>query len=444
MRSLLVGAFALGAPSVAWAEEAASKAKIIIPHDIDVPLSGRLTSLFGLVVLMAIAWALSTDRKKVPWRMVGWGVGLQLVFGFLVLRTDAGRAFFSYLKNAVNKLMSFSAEGTEFLFGSLYQGNFSLVLNVLTSIIFFSSLLAVLYHLRVMHFVVGGLAWLMRRTLGTSGAESLSAAGNIFVGQTEAPLLVRPFVNDMTRSELMSVMTGGFATVAGGVLAAYVGMFSETFPDIAGHLITASVISAPAALLIAKLMVPEVETPVTGGSIATMERSNYANLVEAAAAGAADGLKLMANVVAMLLAFIALVKMMNFGIEWVGEIFEVQHLSLQKMFGWVMAPIAWVMGVPWEDCVSVGGLLGTKTVLNEFVAYGDLAGMVGTLQPRSVVIATYALCGFANFGSIAIQIGGISSIAPKRRGDLAKLGLRAMIGGTLAAFMTATVAGMLI
>lgn len=439
----------LGAPLTALAQEAAKKApKFVMPDTIDVPVSARLMGLMGLLTLMGIAWAMSTNRRKVPWRMMAWALGLQIGLGLLLLRTNIGRDVFGGIGKVVDSLLKFTDEGTKMLFGDLFTKNWSLALSVLTTIIFFSSLLAILYHLRVMQLVVGGLAWLMRRTLGTSGAESLSAAGNVFVGQTEAPLLIRPFVPDMTRSELMSVMVGGFATVAGGVMAAYVGMLRGSFPDIAGHLLTASVMSAPAALLIAKLMVPEEGTPVTATGVAKMGKSEYANVIDAAARGAGDGVKLMINVVAMLLAFIALVAMFNALLGWIGGLVGYEGLTMQMLLGKVFAPLTWLMGVPWEDASTIGGLLGTKTVLNEFVAYNDLATMLTTgsaqLQPRSIIIASYALCGFANFGSIAIQVGGIGSIAENRRSDLAKLGMKAMIGGTLAAFMTATVAGMLL
>jgi CNT family concentrative nucleoside transporter len=439
----------VGAPLAALAQEAAKKApKFVMPETIDVPISARLIGLVGLVALMGIAWGMSSNRRKVPWRMMAWALGLQIGLGLLLLRTNIGREVFGGIGKVVDSLLKFTDEGTKMLFGDLFTKNWSLALSVLTTIIFFSSLLAILYHLRVMQLIVGALAWLMRRTLGTSGAESLSAAGNVFVGQTEAPLLIRPFVPDMTRSELMSVMVGGFATVAGGVMAAYVGMLRGSFPDIAGHLLTASVMSAPAALLIAKLMVPEEGTPVTATGVAKMGKSEYANVIDAAARGAGDGVKLMINVVAMLLAFIALVAMVNGLLGWAGGLFGVEGLTMQKILGEVFAPLTWLMGVPWEDASTIGGLLGTKTVLNEFVAYNDLATILTSgsvqLQPRSIVIASYALCGFANFGSIAIQVGGIGSIAENRRSDLAKLGMKAMIGGTLAAFMTATVAGMLL
>ncbi|MCA9539081.1 MAG: NupC/NupG family nucleoside CNT transporter [Myxococcales bacterium] len=506
--SLTGGALALLAlllPAVAAAQDAGGEA-VALPTTVDTPVSARILSLFGLLVMMAIAWLMSNNRRKIHWRVVIWGVGLQVVLGLLVLRTDAGRGFFLGVKDAVNKLLGFYEAGANMVFGSLMQvPGFSFALSVLPTIIFFSSLMAVLYHLRVMQFVVGGVAWLMQRTLKTSGAESLSAAGNIFVGQTEAPLLIRPFVTELTMSELMAVMVGGFSTVAGGVMVAYVGMFRGVFPDMAGHLLTASIMSAPAALVIAKLMYPEDAKPVTASDHVPMAKTPYTNVIDAAATGAADGLKLSLNVLAMLLAFVALIALFNYVLGlpsfWqhrgvLGDWFQffgahtnltlpdgcasmdavsfegsagcIQKMSaaaqsagltglpstdlwevitFQRILGWVLAPIAWVMGVTWGDAVAVGQLLGTKTIVNEFVAYLDLAEMVrnGTItSPRSVVIATYALCGFANFGSIAIQIGGIGAIAPGRRQDLAKLGLKAMIGGTLAAQMTATVAGIFV
>jgi CNT family concentrative nucleoside transporter len=318
---------------------------------------------------------------------------------------------------------------------------------VLPTIIFFSSLMSVLYYLGIMQRVVQAMAWLFQRLLGTSGAETLSATGNIFVGQTEAPLLIKPFVGAMTLSELNTVMVGGFATIAGGVMAAYVGMLSPYFPDIAGHLLTASVMNAPAGLLISKMLVPEVGQPVTRGTVKVEIEKTERNVIEAAAAGAGQGLQLALNVGAMLLAFIALVALLNYGVAGLGGLVGLEDLSLERILGWVLAPLAWLMGVPWSDAGTVGSLVGIKTVLNEFVAYLQLAGILGAggegLEPRSAVIATYALLGFANFSSIAIQIGGIGGLAPERRGDLARLGLKAMIGGNLAAFMSASLAGML-
>ncbi len=442
-----VAAALMLAPALAQAGE-----PLVLPTEIDVPLGARLTSLLGMVVIMLLAWAASTNRRVVQWRVVIWGVGMQLALGAVLLQTDVGAGFFGALKDGVAKLLEFYREGANLLFEPLMStteemGRIPFAFSVLPTIIFFSSLMAVLYHLRIMQLLVGTVARVMQWTLRTSGAESLSAAGNIFVGQTEAPLLIRPFVEKMTDSELMAVMTGGFATVAGGVMVAYVGMFGDLFPDMAGHLMTASIMSAPAALVIAKLMLPETQTPETAGKVAKSERSSYQNTIDAAATGAAEGLTLALNVAAMLLAFVALVALLNALLTVLGGWVGVEDLTFQRILGWLLAPLAWVMGVPWDDAEAVGSLLGTKTVLNEFYAYFELSSLVQTgaiRDPRSVIIATYALCGFANFGSIAIQIGGIGAIAPNRRKDLARVGLRAMIGGTLAAFMTATVAGMML
>ncbi|UJR86589.1 NupC/NupG family nucleoside CNT transporter [Sandaracinus amylolyticus] len=466
--------------------------------DAPVPIWQRALSLIGLVVMILIAWALSTDRKAFPWRVVASGVALQLAFGVLVLKTETGLALFSVLNDAVSALLDFTAEGSRFLFGDYLDQHFTVALNVLPTIIFFSALMTVLYHLGLMQRVVKAFAWAMQRTLRTSGAETLSAAANIFVGQTEAPLVVKPYVARMTKSELMAIMTGGFASIAGGVLAAYVGMLRARFPDIAGHLIAASVMSAPASLLIAKVMMPERETPVSAGSLDMEDEAPYANVIDAAASGAADGLKLAMNVGAMLLAFLALVAMVNWlfavpallhnRVEWMEALDGLRRaemaipagcdapsgaaalaqciraanelgvtqsplvawdpLSMQGILGWLFWPFAFVMGVPPEECATVGALLGERLVLNEFVAYMRLADGLAQETPflgrRAAVIASYALCGFANIGSIAIQIGGISAMAPERRGDLARIGPRAMIAGMLACFMTACVAGLLV
>ncbi|MEZ4422893.1 MAG: nucleoside transporter C-terminal domain-containing protein [Gemmatimonadota bacterium] len=396
---------------------------------------------------------------------------MQLIFALFILRTPLGTLIFSELNDVVLRLLGYVEEGARFIFGNLVfnqipvgqgepgNGAFTpapgtvagagafFAFYVLPTIIFFSSLMTVLYHLGVMQRIVQVFAWIMQRTMRTSGAETLSAAGNIFVGQTEAPLLIKPFIERMTDSELMAVMTGGFATVAGGVLAAYVGMLVFAFPDIAGHLMAASVMSAPAALVMAKLMLPERETPATSGSVRVNVERPDVNVIEAAARGASEGLFLALNVGAMLLAFIALVALLNGLLGWTGGLLGFEGITLELLLGWLLAPLAWVMGVPWSDAVSVGSLLGVKTVLNEFVAYlqlSELLGGGGSLEPRSSLIAIYALSGFANFSSIAIQIGGIGGIAPSRKGDLARIGLRAMIAGSLAAFMTATVAGLVL
>ncbi len=435
----------------------------------------RLVSLLGLAVMLGLALALSEKRGGVAWKTVAWGVGLQLVFALMILKTAPGQWVFQQLTDVVNVILGFTEEGSRFIFGNLVKNNVPVgtplgdpamgpipesgitayagtgaffAFNVLPVIIFFSSLMSVLYHLRVMQLLVGGAAWVMQRTLKTSGAESLSAAANIFVGMTEAPLVIRPYVDRMTRSELMAVMTGGFATIAGSVLAAYVGMLRGSFPDIAGHLIAASVMSAPAALVIAKILLPETETSLTAGSVKMKVERTAANVIDAAAQGAGDGLKLALNIAAMLLAFISLIAMINYGIGWLGGLVGLEGLTFQQILGYLFWPLAWVMGIPAADCLVAGQLLAEKTVVNEFVAYLHLAQIVQSgqaeLSHRSLVILTYALCGFANFGSIAIQLGGIGGIAPSRRADLARLGLRAMFGGLLAAFMTACIAGMIL
>lgn len=433
-------------------------------------LAERAVSLLGLVVFLGFAWLISVDRRAVNWRTVGWGIGLQFIFGALILLTAPGRSVFEWLNVIFTQLLGYTAEGARFIFGNLVANNVPVgtaegamapvgavtawantgaffAFNVLPTIIFFSSLMTLLYYFGIMQVLVRAFAWLMMKTMKVSGAESLSAAGNIFVGQTEAPLLVKPYVKGMTNSELHAVMTGGFSTVAGGVMAAFVGMLMAFFPDIAGHLIAASVMSAPAALAVSKIMYPEGEEPETRGQMKVELEKVDANAIDAAARGASEGLGLALNVAAMLLAFIALLALANGLLGWAGGLFGYGHISIQWLLGWIGAPLAWLMGTPWKDALEVGVLIGEKTALNEFVAYLHLAEMLqgGTdLSARSVVIATYALCGFANFSSIAIQIGGIGGLAPGRRSDLSRLGLRAMIGGTIASFLTACVVGILI
>jgi CNT family concentrative nucleoside transporter len=435
-----------------------------------------LVSLLGLVVLLTVAWLLSNHRRRPPWRVIIWGLSLQFLFALLLLRTRSGHVIFEGARQAISRILGFTDAGASFLFGDLYRTGPDLIENippgaattghwlvtdavtgqlvplgtifiihVIPTIIFFSSLMAILYHLGIMQRIISGMAWLMRRSMGTSGSESLSCAANIFVGQTEAPLVIRPYLSTATMSELMAIMVGGFATVAGGVMAAYV-----RFGVDAGHLLAASVMSAPAALVVAKIIFPEREVSPTAGEVKLDVPREYANLLDAAAGGATVGLRLAANVGAMLLAFIALVAMINFGLDktggWLHQIgWTGAPTSLQDIFGFIFAPIAFVMGVPWSEAKTFGNLLGTKIAVNEFVAYIELMKTVGdhTLSPRSVIIGTYALCGFANFGSIAIQIGGIGSVAPTRRSDVAKLGLRAMFGGALASWLTATIAGIL-
>jgi CNT family concentrative nucleoside transporter len=423
-------------------------------------LSRLLRGVIGLTFLLGMAWLFSARRRSIDWALVGKGVSLQIVFAILVLKTGIGRAFFSTVNDVFVALISYTNSGAHFLFGALIDptvtvtdaggeavplaANFAF--SVLPTIIFFSSLMALAYYLGVMQKVVKGVAWAMQRTLGTSGAETTSAAGNIFVGQTEAPLLIRPFVERMTDSELTTVMTGGFATVAGGVMAAYVGMLAIFFPDIAGHLLAASIMAAPAGIVISKMLMPETEEPVTRGSLEIELEETHANVIDAAAGGAGDGLKLALNVGAMLLAFLAIIALGNGFLGWVTGMFGIEGITLERIFGWVFAPVAWLIGVPWADAVQVGSLFGIKMIANEFVAFttlaGDLAGG-GTLSPKALIMSTYALTGFANFASVAIQIGGIGGIAPSRRQDLSRLGMRAMLGGTAATWMTATLAGVL-
>lgn len=437
---------------------------------LEIPLGQRLIGVLGIAVMLGIAVLMSYDRKRINWRLVASGLALQVVFGLLVLKTGAGRAVFQKLGDLITGLLGFQEQGARFVFGNLVQSQVPVgvasptggldtsagmmaqtgaffAFNVLPTIIFFSALMSVLYYLGVMQWIVKGLAWGMQKTLRTSGAETLSASGNIFLGQTEAPLLIKPFVGRMTQSELVTVMVGGFATVAGGVLAAYVGMLSGMLPGIAAHLLAASVMNAPAGLYLSKILRPETEVPATASSLELTVERTESNVIESAANGAAQGVQLAINVAAMLMAFVALVALLNAGLGWIGGLVGVESLSLQGILGTLLRPLAWTMGVPWQDTAYVGGLIGLKTSLNEFVAYAQFASDLGSavvIDPRSAVILTYALLGFANFSSIAIQIGGIGGLAPERRPDIARFGLRAMIAGNLAAFISACLAGMLI
>ncbi|MDP8205163.1 MAG: nucleoside transporter C-terminal domain-containing protein [Candidatus Electryonea clarkiae] len=432
----------------------------------------RLTGILGIFALMGIAWLMSSNRKAINWRTIAVGVSLQIIFAVIVLKTTPGEWLFDGARVAVSKLLTFSDYGAKFVFGDLYlsspdvaesvkdnipPGGFTdgfqvwnpktqsfralgtiVIMQVLPVIIFFASLTALFYHLGIMQRLVQGFAWVMSRTMKTSGAESLSAAGNIFVGMTEAPFLIRPFIAKMTTSEIMAIMTGGFATVAGSVMATY-----ARFGVDPGHLLAASVMSAPAALVMAKLIIPETEKTVTGTSMKMEIEKPYVNVIDAAAAGATDGLKLAVNVAAMIIAFIAIISLVNAILGWVGGFVGID-LSLKIIFGILFSPLALLMGVSPKDMLEVGYLLGTKISINEFVAYIDLIAIQDQISQRSFTIATYALCGFSNFASIAIQIGGISVLVPERRKDLAKLGLKAMIAGTLASWQTAAIAGILI
>ena len=403
----------------------------------------KLTGLIGIVALLAIAFAMSNNRKNLNWRVIIGGLLLQLLFALFILKTPIGQPFFAAFDTAIKKLISFADAGSDFLFASYSTGvveapliNFAF--RALPTIIFFSSLMAVLYYLGVMQKIVKGLAWIMERTLKTSGAETLSVSANIFVGQTEAPLLIRPFVKGLTQSEIMAIMVGGFATVAGGVMAIYVTMLTD-IPGIAGHLMAASIMSAPAAMVIAKIIYPETEVPATADDDTVSVEKIDDNAMEALSRGATQGLKLAANVGAMLVAFVALIAMFNAMLGLVGT-------SLEQILGFIFKPLAWSMGVAWEEAGILGQLMGEKIVLTELIAYADLSQlrMQNAISDRTAIIASYALCGFANFASIGIQIGGLGGISPERRKDFAKLAMKAMFGGALASWLTATVAGILI
>jgi CNT family concentrative nucleoside transporter len=411
--------------------------------------------ILGLAVLLSIAFAFSDRRSAIDWRIVVSGIGLQLVFAVLVILVPGGRQFFEVLSAIFVRVISFSLDGAAFIFGKLADPSnlgFIFAFQVLPTIIFFASLMAVLYHLGIMQKVVQGMAWVMFKALRISGSESLAVAANVFVGQTEAPLVVRPYISRMTDSELLTMMVGGMATIAGGVLAAYITMLGGADEAArifyAKHLLSASIMAAPATIVIAKILKPETQESLTRGEVKLHVEKTATNVIEAAANGAADGWRLALNVGAMLLAFIALIAMIDYPLNWIGEFSGFEDatgraLSLSTLLGFALAPLAWVIGVPWQDAVTVGGLLGEKVVTNEFVAYAHLTEIQHELSPKGLLISTYALCGFANFSSIAIQIGGIGGIAPDRRSDLARFGLRAVLGGTLATMMTATIAGVL-
>lgn len=406
----------------------------------------KVISFIGIFVLLGIAWLFSKNKKAINYKTVIMGILIQIVFAFLVLKFPPGRRFFEIMNDVIIKIISFSEEGAKFIFGNLINNQslgFIFAFQVLPTIIFFSSLMSVLYYLGIMQKVVLFFAKIMVRFMGTSGAESLSASANIFVGQTEAPLVVRPYVSEMTKSELLTVMTGGMATIAGGVMAAYVGILKDYIPTIAGHLLAASIMSAPAALVMAKIILPETEEPKTRGVVKLNVEITDANLIDAAANGATTGLTLALNVAACLIAFMSLLALANYLISFIHS-----GLTLEKIMGWIFYPLAWIMGTPSADVSKVAEWMGQKTILNEFVAYFNMANFLkdnpGVISERAVIISSYALCGFSNFLSIAIQIGGIGGIAPNRRHDLARLGLYAVLAGSLACFMTATIAGILI
>ena len=400
----------------------------------------RLVALLGLGVFIGFAYLTSINRRAIRWQPVLWGLALQLIFAIFILRTAAGLTIFKWLGEVVSNFLDYSDAGASFVFGENFQ-DFFFAFKVLPTIIFFSAFISLLYHYGILQKAVRAVAWVMMRTMKTSGSETLSAAGNIFVGQTEAPLLIKPYVATMTLSELHAVMTGGFATIAGGVLAAYV-----SFGVSPKHLIAASVMSAPAALAISKIMFPETEESPTRGEVSLKVERTTANGIDAIASGALDGLKLALNIGAMIIAFLAILAAFNAFLGFLGGLFGYPDFSLEIILATLLAPVAWLMGIPWADCAAVGTLLGKKTILNEFIAYLDLQALIeaGELSDRAITIATYALCGFANIGSIGIQIGGIGGMAPNRRADLARIGVRAMIAGTLACFMTACIAGILL
>ena len=425
-----------------------------------------LRGLIGVAVILALAVAVSKDRKRIPWYTVGVGLGLQVVFALVVLRTAWGAAVFEFIGRGFTGLLAFMNEGAAFVFGQqLASGSgsagFVFAFQILPTIIFFGALTSVLYHLGLLQVVVRAVGLVMAKAMRLSGAESLSAAGNIFLGQTEAPLLVKPYVPTMTHSELFALMVGGMATLAGGVLASYIALLggadAASQAQFAKHLLSASLMNAPAALFIAKIMIPETGTPLTRGSTKLKREKGASNVIEAAASGASDGLMLALNVGAMLLAFIALIALINFILtNWIGAPLGLNGLiaswsggtftalSFQSLFGFLFAPLAWAMGIETKDILLFGSLLGQKVSVNEFVAYLQLADLKASMSPRSVTMATYALCGFANFSSIAIQIGGIGGLAPERRGEIAGLGLRCVLAGSLATCLSATIAGVLL
>ena len=420
-----------------------------------------LFGLFGLATLIGLAWLFSNNKRAVDWKLVLIGVSLQIAFATLVLLVPGGKDVFDWLGNGFVKILSFVGAGSNFIFGSLMDTSkfgFIFAFQVLPTIIFFAALMGVLYHLGVMQAIVRVMAWAITKVMRVSGAETTSVCASVFIGQTEAPLTVRPYIGRMTESELITMMIGGMAHIAGGVLAAYVGMLSGGDPVqgafYAKHLLAASIMAAPATLVIAKILIPETGEPLTRGTVKMEVEKTASNIIDAAAGGAADGLRLALNIGAMLLAFIALIAMLNAPLTWFGEVTGLAGMlgrptDIANLLGLLLAPLAWVIGVPWSDATIVGGLIGQKVVINEFVAYLQLADIVNCkasgvmLSNQGALIATYALCGFANFSSIAIQIGGIGGLAPERRSDLARFGLRAVLGGSIATFMTATIAGVI-
>jgi len=397
----------------------------------------RIVSLFGLITMAFLAWLLSDNRRRMNARLILSGIALQFILAFVILWTSPGRLVFSYAGNFVTGVVEFSNAGAEFVFGTGFKEHF-FAFSVLPTIIFVSSLMAVLFHLGVLQKVVEFMAKVMVYVMDVSGSESLATAANVFLGMAEAPLVIKPYLKTMTRSEIMAMMIGGTATISGATLAAYTGLGADP-----GHLLTASIISAPAALVIAKIILPETEDSLTKGIVKIEIPRQDVNIFDAACRGAAEGVNLVINIAAMLICFIAFVALFNWVLSFLPKAGGAPF-TLERILGWCCAPLAWIMGVEWNDIGTVGMLIGKKTIINEFLAYVDLVKYKDVISQRSFTIATYALCGFANFGSIAIQIGGYGTLVPTRREDFAKLGLRSMIGGSLAAFMTATIAGILI
>jgi len=413
-------------------------------------LKYKLISFLGLISFLFIAYLLSNNKKAIKFRVVISGILLQFLIGLLILKSPLASSFFMTANRFFAKLLAFSNEGTLFVFGALSdvplmgkvfgpQYGFSFVVQVTGTIILVGTLTAVLYHFGIMQIIISFFGRIMQKTMGVSGAESFVTAANVFAGMTEAPLVIKPYLAKLTRSEITAMMVGGFATVSGGVLAAYAGLGID-----AGHLLSASFMNAPAALVLAKILIPETEKPLTMGKTKLIVDNNDANAMDAACRGAGDGIKLAINVMAMLIGILALIALINYLIGSLGSLVGLNNLTLQAIFGYLFAPCAWLMGIPSQDILSVGQLIGQKTILNEFITFIELAKNKAFLDPRSTAIATYALCGFANFSSIAIQIGGISSIVPERRADFAKLAWQSLVGGTLACFLSACIAGILI
>ena len=407
---------------------------------------GRFTGLLGIATMLTLAYLFSTDRKAIRLKTILWGLGLQFAFAIFVLRFEIGRLIFQKAGDGVNELLSFAFVGSTFMFGELGKKfssyGFIFAFQVLPTIIFIAAVFAFLYHVGVMQILIRAFAWVMTRVMGASGAESLDIAASIFMGQTEAPLTIRPFLNKLTKSELMTIMTCGMAHVSGGIMAAYIAVGVEP-----KHLLTAVIMTAPGTLLMAKMLVPETEQPLTAGRVQMPEMEKEANFLGAISRGTSDGLHLALNVGAMLISFLALLALANglmggthnwlasHGVAWFPS-------SLQQIFGWIFAPVAWLIGIPWHDASVIGNLLGTRMVVNEVVAFTQLGAMKATMAPRTFTIATFALCGFANFSSIGIQIGGIGALAPEQRGQLARFGIRAMLAGTMANLMSAAIVGM--